>query len=201
MIKRVFANNPMIKKLKKKLNFKNGFTLIELLVAIAIIGLLSSIVLVSVNNARKKMRDVKRLADLDSFVKAIEMYNIDYGEYPGSSDGSGIQISPDCNSDLKNDLIGGGYLYDIPRDPRESANCTDLSDDNLFFYGWDAEHCCEGSYCISINRLETQGAIDKLASKYLDNDGDISNGVQYSTGGGDANIGTGDDFNYCFVKN
>ncbi len=63
------------------MNHKKGFTLIELLVVIAIIGLLASIVLVSVSNARKKARDVKRKADLTQVSKALEIYYNDYNTY------------------------------------------------------------------------------------------------------------------------
>jgi prepilin-type N-terminal cleavage/methylation domain-containing protein len=51
-----------------------GFTLIELLVVIAIIGLLASIVLVSLNSARSKGRDAKRVAELQQMSRAIALH-------------------------------------------------------------------------------------------------------------------------------
>ncbi len=52
---------------------KRGFTLIELLVVISIIGLLSSMATVSLNSARVKARDARRLADVRQLSIAVEL--------------------------------------------------------------------------------------------------------------------------------
>lgn len=66
---------------------KKGFTLIELLVVISIIGLLSSIVLTSVNSARAKARDARRIADFRQIQTALEFYYDKYNVYPGPASG------------------------------------------------------------------------------------------------------------------
>jgi len=66
----------------RKNNKKNGFTLIELLVVIAIIGLLATIVMVSLNSAREKARVAKAKAELKQFQTAVEMYYDVNGAYP-----------------------------------------------------------------------------------------------------------------------
>ncbi len=66
-------------------NKKSGFTLIELLVVIAIIGLLSSVVLASLNKARSKARDNKRISEMRQLQVALEFYYDKYGSYPNSS--------------------------------------------------------------------------------------------------------------------
>jgi type II secretion system protein G len=61
---------------------KAGFTLIELLVVIAIIGLLASVVLVSLNSARAKARDAKRRGDLKQLATALALYYNENNAYP-----------------------------------------------------------------------------------------------------------------------
>jgi prepilin-type N-terminal cleavage/methylation domain-containing protein len=66
-----------MKTLKSK-----GFTLIELLVVVAIIGILATVVLSSLGAARTRARDARRIAEMKNFETALEMYYLDYNQYP-----------------------------------------------------------------------------------------------------------------------
>lgn len=68
--------------MKSRAVHKQGFTLIELLVVIAVIGILSSVIMASLNSARVKARDVKRLADVRQIQTAVQLYYDDYGTFP-----------------------------------------------------------------------------------------------------------------------
>ncbi len=52
---------------------RKGFTLIELLVVISIIGFLTTLAVVSLNTARTKSRDGKRLSDMKQLHTAMEL--------------------------------------------------------------------------------------------------------------------------------
>ncbi len=81
-----------------------GFTLIELLVVIAIIGLLSSVVFASLNTAREKGRDARRIQDLNQIRTALNLWAADHGgNYPVAGNPSGY--------------TGGSYSLYTPSGP------------------------------------------------------------------------------------
>jgi len=100
---------------------KRGFTLIELLVVIAIIGMLSSVVLASLNSARTKSRDVRRLTDVRQLQTALEMYYNDHNAYPIS----GWTNSTAWSSAFSTALAP--YMPIMPTDP--------LNDGSTPYYG------------------------------------------------------------------
>lgn len=73
--------------------FTKGFTLIELLVVIAIIGILASIVLVSLNGARGKGRDANRIASLQQMGRAVALVDGESTAFVGCSVGTSAKAN------------------------------------------------------------------------------------------------------------
>jgi len=102
--------------LKTKRGKHKGFTLIELLVVIAIVGLLATLALVALKNAREKGRDARRKGDLKQVYTALDLYlsGPGNGSYP-------TQASFECfeNTALTN-LVSSGLMAGLPADPISS---------------------------------------------------------------------------------
>lgn len=88
---------------------KKGFTLIELLVVIAIIGIISAIILASINNSRQNTRDGQRLSDIKQLQNALELYAVSNGyTYPVDIYAASNPLGP--------------YISKIPTDPSNNLN-------------------------------------------------------------------------------
>ncbi|MDB5245386.1 MAG: prepilin peptidase dependent protein type pilus assembly protein PilA [Parcubacteria group bacterium] len=77
---------------------KKGFTLIELLVVIAIIGLLSSVVLASLNAARVKAKDAAVRSEVRQLVTLMALDYSETGTYSNLESGGWRFAPADCNS-------------------------------------------------------------------------------------------------------
>jgi len=99
-------------KLAKMKHLNKGFTMIELIVVIAILGLLSTVGLVSFRTAQIKGRDAQRKNDLSQIQKALELYSNDHQSYPDSLPAAGSSWQ-DENKTL--------YMKEIPEDPKFGA--------------------------------------------------------------------------------
>lgn len=86
-----------------------GFTLIELLVVIAIIGILATIVLVSLGTARRRARDARRIGDVRQVTLALQLYHEENGKYPADIYAATGSLTPT-------------YMRSVPKDPNASAN-------------------------------------------------------------------------------
>jgi type II secretion system protein G len=107
---------------------QKGFTLIELLVVVAIIGVLASIVLSSLGEARGRARDARRLNDVRQIQTALEMYNIDNNRYPSPISANGSwETSNEDNADFITILSDDGYISVVPVDPINTVS-------NAYYY-------------------------------------------------------------------
>jgi len=111
------------KQLKTKLKQTKGFTLIELLVVIAIIGILSSVVLASLNGARESSRDARRQTDLSQIRTGLALYKDNNDSYPSSL----------------SDLEGNG-MTQVPTDPSDDSD-----------YGYTTSTSGAGDFCLGAN--------------------------------------------------
>lgn len=92
-------------KMNLKKSFKSGFTLIELLVVVAIIGILASVVLASLNTARAKGADAAIKANLANIRAQAELVYDPAGTYGTVANAASDCVAPTATSLFDNSTI------------------------------------------------------------------------------------------------
>ena len=112
----------MLKKKKQDCGLKRqGFTLIELLVAISIIGLLSSIILVSLKTTREKANQASVQANLKTISVQAELY---YEEAGLKTYGAVKAPTSICTADMFTDITIKQALAAATSSGSGSVACT-----------------------------------------------------------------------------
>lgn len=119
---------------------KKAFTLIELLVVIAIIGLLATLSVLALNNARAKSRDAKRVADIKQIQTALELYFNDAQAYPAYVSAGGS---------IGNYSTGTGatttYMQIVPAPPTPPNTINQYTYTLISDNSYTLQYCVEGN--------------------------------------------------------
>ncbi len=162
---------------------KEGFTIIELMIVITIIGILSAISVVALNEVRKNSRDSKRVADIERIQTALEFYFMDNANYPENHIENGEDIYDHklglnnykalCESGFKNFCDSSEKVYmgiiPIPINPPEYSkfyyqriNEEDPSYKIFFYLELGFEELESGFYTATPNGIHQTSEEDKL---------------------------------------
>jgi type II secretion system protein G len=136
----------MKKGFKRLQKASKGFTLIELLVVVAIIGILSTIVISSLSQARSRARDAARERDIKTIQTALEVYHLDNGHYP--------RVNHTYNATNWSELETALGIT-LPRDPLDETGDPGAEPypHNYGYRGWSSPSWCLGQdYRIIYNK-------------------------------------------------
>ena len=132
----------------------SGFTIVELLIVIIVIGVLASISVVAFNGVRAQALESEKKSKLSQIQKALELYKVSNGTYPGvnqigGSSGAqligmtlqGVSVSESPNAGIEGGWTDAGsrnIRYMTAENPDGSGFACGMSPCGSYWLGyWD----------------------------------------------------------------
>lgn len=162
---------------------KKGFTIVELLLVIAIIGFLASIVLASLQGARAKTRDARRMQDLGQIRTALILYYDFYNNWIEDNSGYGYQrdgqgwfnyVGGPYHESIVQAFIDSGFLSTEIIDPTGGR-----SSDPTSGYAYMKYHCGTPTKVYVYAKLETKPQSSTATDGTCCSSCDTSYGMNY----------------------
>jgi prepilin-type N-terminal cleavage/methylation domain-containing protein len=98
-----------------------GFTIVELLIVIVVIAILATIGVVAYRGILGRANYTKRLQDMATIRKALQLYKVDNGQFPSANPNPG-DASWEVSTDSTFLTSLSQYNTSIPRDPKNSVD-------------------------------------------------------------------------------
>ena len=99
---------------------RQGFTFIEILVVSVLIGVLTSVVMVSFVSSSEYTRDARRKKELAALQAALEVYKLNNGAYPSHNLCNSSATWPGCRTPWIPGMTED-YLSQLPVDPKQNT--------------------------------------------------------------------------------
>jgi type IV pilus assembly protein PilA len=145
-------------------NVRKGFTLIELLVVIAIIGILSAVVLASLNNARAKGQDAAVKSNLSGARAQAELYyNSNTNTYTGVC---GTTAASDGTKTINGQVLAAAQTVGIATVSLNAIGSATVASCNNDANNWAAQVPLKsaGFYCVDSAGTGTTSATTLLSA-------------------------------------
>ncbi len=115
----------------KKSKVKKGFTIIEMMIVIAIIGILTSLMVVSLGRTQKNAKDTRRKSNLENVKGAMSMYYSIKGGWPSDAAlGNWTTLMTELSTNnglidsVSKDEDGETDVYQVCKCGTTDCNCT-----------------------------------------------------------------------------
>ncbi len=95
--------------MRPSLSGNSGMTLLEIMVVMVILGLIAGMVGVAVLDQLEEAKMKASKTQIHDFGQALDLFKLDFGVYPSTSEGLNILTSPPNNKKP--------YMRTIPKDP------------------------------------------------------------------------------------